>query len=269
MTDQQIGYQLAHPVYLDVAMMISFLAYLEGGVVTHEEATQTEAGARERVLKGRAGLRARLPWALDEMTGEYLGNPLEAILAFVATMYPYYAEQQKAQLAAAAEAADKLKKAQKSGNPARRAQAQPAAPVPDLAEMLSTVVEQAKDQESEFGLQMMLRMAQEITHVPVHDLLFRMPSGLQAVLTVSSEYYSPETNEYLRAGEFRIIGKVTRVITGGNTINLTRRTVVGVANPATAQDLVANAETENIKLDVADPIVTAPAVQVLPMAIFI
>jgi len=331
MTDQQIGYQLAHPVYLDVAMMISFLAYLEGGVVTHEEATQTEAGARERVLKGRAGLRARLPWALDaevgtegsthrldevslesksarqhtaaslfnllyeyltsddqlirlsepsqldelrtgqlvEMTGEYLGNPLEEILAFVATMYPYYAEQQKAQLAAAAEAADKLKKAQKSGNPARRAQAQPAAPVPDLAEMLSTVVEQAKDQESEFGLQMMLRMAQEITHVPVHDLLFRMPSGLQAVLTVSSEYYSPETNEYLRAGEFRIIGKVTRVITGGNTINLTRRTVVGVANPATAQDLVANAETENIKLDVADPIVTAPAVQVLPMAIFI
>ena len=102
------------------------------------------------MLKGRAGLRARLPWALDaeassegstqrrdevslesksarqhtaaslfnllyeylssddqlvtlsepsqleelrtgqlvEMAGEYLGNPLEAILAFVATMYP-------------------------------------------------------------------------------------------------------------------------------------------------------------------------------------
>jgi hypothetical protein len=331
MTDQQTGYQLAHPVYLDVAMMISFLAYLEGGVVTHEEATQTEAGTRERVLKGRAGLRARLPWALDaeagtegstqrrdevslesksarqhtaaslfnllyeylinddrlirlsepsqldelrtgqlvEMTGEYLGNPLEAILAFVATMYPYYTEQQKAQLAAAAETADKLKKAQKSGNPARRAQAQQADPASDLAEVLTTAVEQAKEQESQFGLQMMLRMAEEITHVPVHDLLFRMPSGLQAVLTASSEYYSPETNEYLRAGEFRIIGKVTRVVTGDNTINLTRRTVVGVANPATAQDLVATAETENIKLDVADPIVTAPAVQVLPMAIFI
>ena len=37
----------------------------EGGIVTREEATQTEAGTRERVLKGRAGLRARLPWALD------------------------------------------------------------------------------------------------------------------------------------------------------------------------------------------------------------
>jgi hypothetical protein len=131
-------------------MMISFLAYLEGGVVTQEEETQKEGGARERALKGRAGLRARLPWALDaeassegstqrrdevslesksarqhtaaslfnllyeylttddqlinlrqpdqmeglrpgqlvELAGEYLGNPLEDVLAFVAGMYP-------------------------------------------------------------------------------------------------------------------------------------------------------------------------------------
>ena len=146
MAEEHAGYQLAHPVYLDVAMMISFLAYLEGGVVTQEEATQKESGARERLLKGRAGLRARFPWAFDaeagtegstqrrdeislesksarqhtvaslfnllygylreddqlvdlkepaqleelqtgqliELTGEYLGNPLEDILAFVA-----------------------------------------------------------------------------------------------------------------------------------------------------------------------------------------
>ena len=69
MTEEQPGYVLAHPVYLDVAMMISFLAYLEGGVVTQEEETQKEAGARERALKGRAGFRARLPWALDAEAG--------------------------------------------------------------------------------------------------------------------------------------------------------------------------------------------------------
>lgn len=124
-------------------------------------------------------------------------------------------------------------------------------------------------QESEFGVKMMLKMAEDIQHVPAHDLLFRMASGLQAVLTVSSEYYSPEIHEYLRAGEFRIIGKVTKVITDSDTINLTRRTVVGVANPALAQSLVAGTQTEDIKLNAADPIVTAPAVQILPMAIFI
>lgn len=329
MTEQQAGYELAHPVYLDVAMMISFLAFLEGGVVTHEEATQKEAGARERVLKGRAGLRARLPWALDaevgsegstqrrdevslesksarqhtaaslfnllygylkddnqlvdlrepaqleelrtgqlvKLTGEYLGNPLEDILAFMAAMYPYVAEQRKAQLAAATEAAEQARKAQRSGNPAKRTQAQ-AVGEPDLANAIAAVVEQSKDQQ-EFGIQMMLRMAEDISHAPVHDLLFRTSSELRAVLTVSSEYYSAEINEYLRAGQFRIIGKVTRIITGNSTLNLTRRTVLGVANPEIAQGLVANARTEDFRLDVADPIVIAPAVQVLPMAIFI
>jgi hypothetical protein len=204
---------------------------------------------------------------LVELTGEYLGNPLEDILAFVATMYPYVAEQQKAQLEAASKAAEQARKAQRSGNPAKRAQAQTEAP--DPTEIMATILQQSKNSESEFGVQMMLRMAEDISHVPVHDLLFRTSSGLRAVLTVSSEYYSSEINEYLRAGEFRIVGKVTRVVTGDSTVNLTRRTVMGVANPAIAQALVANAKTDEIQLEVADPIVTAPAVQVLPMAIFI
>ena len=329
MAEEQPGYVLAHPVYLDVAMMISFLACLEGGVVTQEEETQKEGGARERVLKGRAGIRARLPWALDaeagseggtqrrdeasleskstrqhtaaslfnllyeylttdnqlvdlkqpdqlqglshgqlvELTGEYLGNPLEDILAFVAAMYPYYAEQLKVQKAVAAEALDQAKKAQRSGNPSKRSQAQESAP--EVAAVMAGVLQQVQDGQSEFGIQMMLRMAEDITKVPVHDLLLRTPTGLQAVLTVSSEYYSAATNEYLRAGKFRIIGKVTKIVNAPDVINLTRRTFLGAADSAMVQELVTNVRSGELKLDVADPIVAAPAVQVLPMAIFI
>lgn len=185
-------------------------------------------------------------------------------------VYPYVAEQHKAQLAAASEAIEQLRKAQKSGNPAKRAQAQAAGQdlrAPDPGDALATLTQQAKEAES--GVNLMLRMAEEIRHVPVHDLLFRVPSGLQAVVTASSEYYSPETNEYLRAGEFRVIGKVTRIVTGGSTINLTRRTVLGAASPAIAQNIVASLKTGDMKLEVPDPIVAAPALQVLPMAIFI
>lgn len=329
MAEEQPGYVLSHPVYLDVAMMMSFLAYLEGGVVTQEEETQKEGGARERVLKGRAGLRARLPWALDaeagsegssqrrdeislesksarqhttaslfnllyeylttdnqlvdlsqpgqmqglrpgqlvELTGEYLGNPLEDILAFVAGMYPYFAEQLKAQKAATDQLTDQVKKAQRSGNPAKRDQAQ--ASESDVAALIDRAVRQQQESQSEFGVQMMLRMAEEITKVPVHDLLLRMSTGLQAVLTVSSEYYSTATNEYLRAGKFRVIGKVTSIVNDPEVINLTRRTFLGAADSATIQALFANMRTSEMKLDVADPIVNAPAVQVLPMAIFI
>jgi hypothetical protein len=93
---------------------------------------------------------------------------------------------------------------------------------------------------------------------------------MQAVLTVSSDFYSTATNEYLRAGEFRVVGKVTRVVTGDRTINLTRRTVLGAAGPQTARDMMASLnDNEELQLDVADPIVSAPAIQILPMAIFL
>jgi hypothetical protein len=58
-----------HPVYLDISMMTSFLAYLNGGVVTSEEQTQKEAAARENSWKGHAGARVRLPFALDAEAG--------------------------------------------------------------------------------------------------------------------------------------------------------------------------------------------------------
>lgn len=329
MTDQQAGYLLAHPVYLDVAMMVSFLAYLEGGVVTQEEETQKEIGARERALKGRAGLRARLPWALDaeagsegstqrrdetslesksarqhtaaslfnllheyvttddqlvrlddpsqlnelrtsqlvEFTGEYLGNPLEDILAFMEAVYPYFTEQKKVQREAAAEALERTKKAQRSGNPARRADASQAIPI--VSEVVTGILQELKEKEDQFGIDMMIRMAEDIRNAPVHDLLLRTDAGLQAVLTVSSEYYTPATNEYLRAGKFRVIGKVTKIVTESETINLTRRTIMGAAGAKLAEDLVANVRSGQLKLDIADPIVAAPAVQVLPMAIFI
>ena len=113
-------------------------------------------------------------------------------------------------------------------------------------------------------------MGADISAAPVHDLLFQTERGLKAVVTVSSEYYSATVNENLRAGEFRVVGKVTRVVKGGRSINLTRRTVLGAAGPAMASSMLGNMNAaDSLSLDIADPIVSAPAVQVLPMAIFI
>lgn len=53
-------YTLAHPIYLDVPMMVSFLAALEGGVSVSGSETTTETGSREKTLAARAGLRAKL-----------------------------------------------------------------------------------------------------------------------------------------------------------------------------------------------------------------
>ena len=221
-------------------------------------------------LQDQHQLQGLRPGQLIELSGEYLGNPLEDILGFIGAMFPYYEEQVTAQKAATAEALEQAKKAQRSGNPARRAAAaQAQEPSPDAVEVLTGVLKQLEDTTNQQGIQLMLRMAEDIKRVPVHGLLVRTPTGLQAVLTVSSEYYSATTNEYLRAGSFRVIGKVTRIVNESDVINLTRRTFLGAADSKVAQEIVEKVKSGEFRLDVADPIVGSPAVQILPMAIFI
>ncbi len=324
--DQEGGYSLAHPVYLDVPMMISFLAHLEGGVSVQEEETRKETGARDRALRSRAGLRFRLPTFLEgdagaehatqrrdetslesktqrhhtnaslfnvlyeylrsddqivnlrvpddlhtlrggqlvELAGEYLGNPLEDTLAYLGSLLPYLDEQQEAQRAAAGEALASTRRNERSGNPARRREA----PTPDVTAMLENLTQQAANADQEFGKKMIVRMVEDIAKVPVHDVLLQADDGLRAVLTVSSEFYSTTTNEYLKAGEFRVVGKVTQVLTGERTINLARRTVLGVAGAEVTTELIGRMQ-EAFPASAADPIVAAPAVQILPMAIFL
>lgn len=56
------GYMLAYPIYLDEAMMSSFLAHLEGGVARDERVTSNARGAveRSRKLSASAGVAAWL-----------------------------------------------------------------------------------------------------------------------------------------------------------------------------------------------------------------
>lgn len=307
-------------------MMMSFLAHLEGGVAIDEEQTSTHSGAKDRLLKARAGLRLRLlpalsgealtegstqrrdedileskstrqhtaaslfnvlydyltedeqitalsdpsklneikPSQLVEVTGEYLGNPLEETLAVLSTVLPYMLAQR--------ESKKQLVPTSGKGQPRRgsnQSKRQPVDPQAAIVAALQETMQDAADESSEFGIRVMLQMAEDISHVPVHDLLLRTADNLNAVLTVDSEYYSAATREYLRAGEFRVVGKVTRVIDGDRKINLTRRTVLGAARPEVAQGLIKSMQTDDFSIDAADPIVSAPAVQILPMAIFL
>lgn len=337
MANEAPGYNLVHPVYLDVPMMVSFLARLEGGVVVDEEQTSKQSGAKERLLKGRAGLRGRFgplmsadaegeastgrrdedsleskssrhhtaaslfnllydylvedsqftaveaPEDLDsieagqlvEIAGEYLGNPLEEILALLGAFLPYILATKEAE-AAAQQPEKNPPSRQQRQNQRSRQRAQPR----DQEAIMNAVVEEAAKQaleqatkqaemQNELGMQLMLQMATDITQVPVHDVLVQAAGGVKAVLTVDSSYYSATTNEYLRAGDFRVIGKVTRVLKDDQTINLTRRTVMGATNAETAQELIGSLDETDLSIEVPDPIVRAPAIQVLPMAIFV
>lgn len=314
-----MSHKLAHPIYLDVPMMISFLAWVQGGVVTSEEETHEQRTGSEKGLT--AGGRFKFPLAslfgieagadfkgnrsasdvlqsrvqrhhtdaslfnalyyllheegdvlsiskpedasnlepgqLVETTARFKGNPIEEIVSYLGSLLPYVEEQSRVD-EAEGQARQRKGKGQRRNDPM------------DPVKAMTELAEKAAKQQQEFGIRMLRQMASDISDSPVHDLLFETSEGLSSVVTVSSQYYSSETNGSLQAGEFTVFGKVTRVLRNDEEINLTRRTVVSVTGSDGARELISNLTQDgSLHLDIPDPVVTAPAVQILPMAIFV
>lgn len=330
---QDGGYTLAHPLYLDVPMMVSFLAYLQGGVAWSEE--ETRRAEEKNEASGKATGRFKFPLAgllgmelgaeaggattrdtlventaarhhtvaslfnalyqylhedgqvvtvtaasqltelkagqLIEVEGEYLGNPLAAVLSMLQQLLPYMEEDEESgdgQGTSPTRTTPRSKQKSGSRTPARMPGGEELARQFIQAAALEAQKAQTRSQKQ--GMRFMVRMAEDMKSAPVHDVVIRVADELRAVLTVSTEFYSETTSEYLREGQFTVLGKVTRVLGGSEAINLTRRTVLGVAGEKMVSELLGKVnEAEGFDFKVDDPIVKAPAVQILPMAIFI
>ncbi len=318
------SYELAHPLYLDVQMMVSFLAYLEGGVYLSSEQTLQ----REKLRAGKAnnsdnyvklpslgallGTEASLisgnshplgensetkvarhhtaaslfnalygylhqddailtledqgqlatikSGAFVRLSGRYTGNPLEEMLAIFTQALSYMGE-----ISRDIEEKRSQKSAnRKSGNPQNRelADQQGAHPYAEIGEQFSEF-------EKSIEMRFLKRMKEELESSPIHDVVLETASGVKAVLTVSSEYYDAAVAERLSSGDFVVLGKVTRVLLEGESISLSRRTVVGKMGDASdsVTDTIAN--IPGFTLQSSEPVVKYPAVQILPMAIFV
>jgi hypothetical protein len=352
------------PVYLDVPMMVSFLAALTGGVSFEDQTMrrsakgsdrEVEAGAKLRlpglgsllgfdasgrmgrtdhgedgeevravrqhtaaslfnslhrvlhgekllhVINGTEDVTIVAPGDVVEICGEFVGNPLEEILAFVGRVVPYMdfadnnealkeviegppisVEQTELEVAQREEEAAKLRaeagNAKRSGDPKRKAQAsdlelqaqEKAAEAERVKQLLPLAVKVVEAQEQRKILRLLVQMRDELAESAVHDTVIIGPDGLKAILTMSSEFYGEATNAYLREGVFTVIGKVTRVLDRGDQINLLRRTVLGAAGADQGRAMLQSAiNSKELDLATFDPIIQPPALQVLPLAVYV
>ena len=318
---------LAHPVYLDTEMLVSFLASLEDGVSYSSEVASRSTTAKDREGEGagkvslpslatllgltlsaegrykrrtsdeegveskfvrehtaaslfnRLRLRlAEMPdtlvnidcsdafadltsGSLIEIQGEILGNPLKQILDLLAALGPYFG------LEIDEPTPDALPAKQSSPRSPKRT-GQGRSPVPQLASL-------SGQETPEHTLQAMLRvLKREVERSPVLDLLMEGSQGVKTVLTVSRELLTPEVEAYLIGGSFNVIGKVSAIIDENNSISLLRRTVFGFGGRKFADDLFgdfnkAMADTGGLNLSLAQTIIDGPAIQVLPLAIYL
>jgi len=350
---------LFHPVYLDVPMMISFLAALRDGVAFEDTTTRRDSQSTSRDREGAA--RVRLP-ALSsllgfdasgrmassrqgetseevmavrrhteaslfnalhaaltedglvrgvrqpadladiapgdviELSGDFVGNPLEPVVAFFRQALPYFdiaeageaapavdPERVVAEITAAEAQADDLSRqadnAARSGNPATKAHGVEIRQQADAQRARAKELREAADialalvraqQEQLIGVRLITQVGEDLATTPVHDTVMIADGGLKAILTMSAEFFTETTRAHLRAGVFRVVGKVTRVLTEGDDVNLLRRTVLGAAGPDVVRDLLTAVVQEgNLQIETFDPIIQAPAVQVLPLAVFV
>lgn len=309
MVDKESPLFLAHPIYLDENMMLSFLAHLDGGVSFSEEQEDTTSASSTAAASLRAAIRAKLATfasaelsgqaeyksqnsdsqqikrskqhtaaslfnllyeylkvddaivrpagpagppglrvgQLVEIEGAYRGNPLEDILQLIHSLLPYIAPEAK-------QSESPKGPKPRSGNPAAR-NAPAAKPDEVSAEQTTTA--------------MIRQMVADSEASPVHDLLVKTEHGLDAVVVVSSDYFSSATNELLRSGTVKVLGKVTWVLAEGDEVNLMRRTVIGAAGETMSKGMLEDFRTVLPTTNIAEPIVKAPAIQIIPMAIFV
>ncbi|MEV7485012.1 hypothetical protein ACIQGA_20105 [[Kitasatospora] papulosa] len=317
------NYRLAHPLYLDVQMMVSFLAYLEGGVyVSSEETLQKEkmrdsasvqAGAvRLPSLGALLGLEASLSaeggvhvgetaetkvarhhtaaslfnglysflrtdgaiTSLNtqeeletvstgdfvELSGRYTGNPLEETLAVFSQFLAYMED-----MAAGVEGAKAQRSSsRKSGNPQVRESVSA-----EGDGQWSNIVEEFQRFNTSIEMRILRKMKEELEASPIHDVVLETSAGVKAVLTVASDYYDSAVAERLSSGDFVVLGKVTRILQEGEVIDLSRRTVMGKMGEEGESFTSSMTSLPGFKLQSGEPVVRFPAVQVLPMAIFV
>lgn len=95
---------------------------------------------------------------------------------------------------------------------------------------------------------------------------------IQAVLTTKLDFFTSGGATEIIDGEFRILGKVIRIIRSDESINLLRKTTFGRFDPKMLNQFSSSFEgIENAGLNFPEFIteIEAPALQVIPIAIFI
>ncbi len=235
---------------------------------------------------------------LVEITGEVVRNPLSEVLSlFSRLMEPVLQpqhEETKKQIAREQEELTKLATARKQQKPANNApQSRKASQGMGLSQnqQVTDVLEQllspelsetaqkdalakriAELNQQEQFMQIVRIIRDDVNQAHMQDVLLQPTElpGYSCILTLteSNGFDKRPLNDLLGA-ELVILGKVTRVLKEGESINLLRRSSLGFLSESISEELMGTLQQVpglNLRLDRLQ--VRAPAVQILPLAIF-
>lgn len=120
------------------------------------------------------------------------------------------------------------------------------------------------------------RMKEDLEQSKVLDILMRPDAipELTVVISLATEYMPEGALDNLLSGRFTILGKVTRKLQASETINLNQRTAFNFLSSESGTSPLDNAfenlrSSPTLNISQTASIVGAPALQILPLAIYI
>ncbi len=302
--------RLIHPIYLDIPMLVSFAAAIEGGLsfgteVTREETNTKAVGAegaanfglshlfsqffdfsadlqvqgskedRERYvekssrshteasvaillydrLRGNTGYivdvetleaaRQVEPGALIEIAGTVEKNAIDAMIDYV----------------------DAVNIMSKIGSKSPNAS-------PDVSNGRRRNAGGGRNRNESQGPLARIRDAlnEDRERTPISNVLLRctIPNNITAVVTLRTENLRDLTLSELHKNSVRVLGKVTRVVDQGESMSSFENYGMALIEPDKLQEMFDKlGDTENITLDLSEVQVQGPALQVLPLMVFV
>jgi hypothetical protein len=107
---------------------------------------------------------------------------------------------------------------------------------------------------------------------PISDVLLKYGGKWKknAVLDLSTKVMPLEDQECLLCGRMVVLGKATRVLTPKENINLYRRSILGYATQDILTQIASGfTELQGLSAHLEPPTVEYPAVEIIPMAIYV
>ena len=100
----------------------------------------------------------------------------------------------------------------------------------------------------------------------------KLGDGKNVILSASREYMTETAEQYLLAGTFSVLGKVTNVLAENEEVSLLRRTIFAVIDAtggSTSRQAFASLSSSMPGMDFSNLVITGPGLQILPLAIYV
>ncbi len=297
--------ELIYPIYMDIPMMISFVATMEGGYSLENSwaLTNDSSGEISGALEGETGLPgiiSNLVKASLKASGNVdgkLAKTEESQIVFKHTEASLFMRlrhelHHQKRLALLDEYTEEEWNTIKPSSLVELSGEVHRSPVNEIAQLtkrLLPIIVQASlplnsdgtidfsrlttEQKTEvINMSIMQAIVADLESLPLSDILLKHKEGWSktAVLDLSTKVMSLIDQELLRCGRVTVLGKVTRILAKGEKINLYRRSILGIAADNVLNELTDKlTDAPEIAIQLEASTVEYPAVEIIPMAIYV